>query len=71
MAGIGHLIGYGIGTMDLVKMLGSFLGDTQFKQLTVIAALALLFSVAVTSYTVQERTLISAKYRLADSELLE
>ncbi|MCJ1380333.1 hypothetical protein MMC17_003436 [Xylographa soralifera] len=61
MAGIGHLIGYGIGTIDLVKMFGKSFGDTQFKQLTVIAALALLFAVAVTSYTVQERILISAK----------
>ncbi|MCJ1437553.1 hypothetical protein MMC27_006940 [Xylographa pallens] len=61
MAGIGHLIGYGIGTIDLVKMFGNSFGDTQFKQLIVIAALALLFAVAVTSYAVQERILISAK----------
>ena len=68
MVGIGHLIGYGIGTIDLVKMFGSSFGDTQFKQLTVIAALALLFAVAVTSYAVQERILISAKYRSASVE---
>ncbi|MCJ1402581.1 hypothetical protein MMC11_005801 [Xylographa trunciseda] len=61
MAGVGHLIGYGIGTIDLVKMFGNSFGDTQFKQLTVIAAIALLFAVAVTSYTVHERILISAK----------
>ena len=71
MAGIGHLIGYGIGTIDLVKMFGSSFGDTQFKQLTVIAALALLSAVAVTSYAVQERILVSAKYRLTDFEWLE
>ena len=66
MAGIGHLIGYGIGTIDLVKIFGSSFGDTQFKQLIVIAALALLFAVAVTSYAVQERILISAKYNLTN-----
>ena len=61
MAGIGHLIGYAAGTLDLVKIFGTTFGDSQFKQLTVIAALALLVAVGVTSYAVQERVLISLK----------
>ena len=62
MVAIGHLIGYGVGTLNLTKMLGTFLGDSQFKKLTVIAALALLFTVGVTSYAVQERILVSSRY---------
>ena len=61
MIAIGHLVGYGIGTINLQMVLGSLLGDTQFKQLTVIAALGLIFAVSVTSYAVNERVLISAR----------
>ena len=61
MIAIGHLVGYGIGTVNLPKVLGNVLGDTQFKQLTTISALALILSVSVTSYAVEERILISAR----------
>ncbi|MCJ1226096.1 hypothetical protein MMC12_002745 [Toensbergia leucococca] len=61
MVAVGHLIGYGAGTMDLVKIFGKTLGDSQFKQLTVIAAAALLIAVGITSYAVEERVLISAR----------
>lgn len=61
MSAIGHLIGYAIGTIDLVAVFGTFCGDTQFKKMTVIAAGGLLFAVSVTSYAVQERVLISAR----------
>ncbi len=61
MVAIGHLVGYGAGTIDLVKVFGTTLGDTQFKQLTAIAAAALLIAVGVTSYAVKERILISAR----------
>ena len=63
MAGIGSLIGYGIGALDLGVMFGHTLGDTQFKQLTVIAALSLLLTVGLTSWAVKERVLISDGYR--------
>lgn len=62
MIAIGHLIGYGFGTIDLLKIFGTTLGDSQFKQLTLIAAMTLLFAVGVTSYAVDERVLISAQY---------
>ncbi|KAL9038083.1 MAG: hypothetical protein Q9214_005424, partial [Letrouitia sp. 1 TL-2023] len=61
MIAIGHLIGYGAGTIDLVKIFGTALGDSQFKQLTAIAAASLISTVLVTSYAVKERVLISVK----------
>ena len=61
MIAIGHLVGYGLGTMDLLKIFGTALGDSQFKQVTLIAAAALLFAVIVTSCAVEERILISSK----------
>lgn len=65
MIAIGHLLGYAAGTIDLLKIFGTTLGDSQFKQLTVIAAMALIISVCVTSYAVKERILISAKYAIS------
>lgn len=62
MIAVGHLLGYGAGTIDLLKLFGTTLGDSQFKQLTAIAAMALIFAVCVTSYAVEERILISSKY---------
>jgi hypothetical protein len=62
MTAVGQLIGYVIGSIDTVSIFGTALGDTQFKQMTVIAALALLGAIAVTSYSVKERILITARY---------
>lgn len=62
MSAIGQLVGYGVGSIDTVRILGSFIGDTQFKQMTVIAALFLIGSVLVTSYSVKERILITARW---------
>lgn len=61
MTAIGHLIGYIVGSIDMVSLFGTTLGDTQFKQMTVIAAASLIFAVLVTSYSVKERVLISAR----------
>lgn len=61
MVSIGHLIGYAVGTLDLVKIFGTSLGDTQFKKLTIVAALGLLVAVGTTSYAVTERVLIAGK----------
>lgn len=61
MCAIGQLISYVIGSIDTVSIFGSLLGDTQFKQMTVIAAMSLIIAVAVTSYSVKERVLISAR----------
>lgn len=61
MVAIGHLVGYAVGTIDLHRVFGDFLGDSQFKQLCLIAAFFLVISQAVTSWAVQERVLISGK----------
>ena len=61
MSALGHLIGYVIGTADLVGTFGKAFGDSQFKQLCAIAASALLLAVGVTSYSVKERILISGR----------
>lgn len=61
MTAIGQLISYVVGSIDIVSTFGSFFGDTQFKQMTVIAAMSLIAAVAVTSYSVRERVLISPR----------
>lgn len=61
MTAIGHLIGYIAGSIDMVSIFGTTFGDTQFKQMTVIAAASLLTAVSVTSYAVKERILVSAR----------
>lgn len=62
MCAIGQLISYVVGSIDTVSIFGSFFGDTQFKQMTVIAALSLIGAVSVTSYAVKERVLITARW---------
>lgn len=61
MSSIGNMAGYGMGAIDLVSLFGTTLGDTQFKQLTVIAALGMLASSTITCWAVTERILISIK----------
>ncbi|KAF5963916.1 SUT1D-like sucrose transporter [Fusarium bulbicola] len=61
MSAIGHMIAYGAGAVDLLKVFGSTLGDTQFKQLTVISTIALLSSTSLTCWAVTERVLVASK----------
>lgn len=61
MSSIGHMIGYAAGAIDLVKIFGTALGDTQFKQLSVIATAAILGSTALTCWAVEERVLVASK----------
>lgn len=61
MIGVGHLVGYAIGTMDLPSIFGKALGDSQLKQLCLIAAVFFLLTVGITCYAVDERILVSAK----------
>jgi solute carrier family 45 protein 1/2/4 len=61
MVAVGHLIGYAAGTIDLVGTFGTTFGNTQFKQLALISAVALLFTTGVTSWAVTERVLISSR----------
>ena len=59
MTGFGHLLVYAIGALDLNAMFGTFLGDTQFKKVCVIAALAMAMAQGLSAWTVQERVLVS------------
>ncbi|CAM1506738.1 Fc.00g063790.m01.CDS01 [Cosmosporella sp. VM-42] len=61
MNAIGHIFGYGAGAIDLVGLLGTTLGDTQFKQLTIIASIAILGSTTLTCWAVTERVLVTSK----------
>ncbi|KAK3362771.1 major facilitator superfamily domain-containing protein [Lasiosphaeria hispida] len=62
MGSLGHIIGYAMGAIDLIQVFGPRLGDTQFKQLTVIAAMGMLLTAAITCWAVTERVLISARH---------
>lgn len=62
MGSLGHIIGYGMGALDLVDIFGPGLGDTQFKQLTVIAAIGMLATAGVTCWAVSERVLVSSRH---------
>ncbi|KAI1779864.1 MFS general substrate transporter [Hypoxylon cercidicola] len=62
MSAIGHGIAYATGAVDLPSLLGPRLGNTQFKQLTVIAALGLVFTCGVTVWAVTERILIATRH---------
>ncbi|KAH9872722.1 hypothetical protein J1614_005116 [Plenodomus biglobosus] len=59
MVAVGSLIGYGAGAIDLRSVFGPMLGDTQFKQLTAVAAMTLCIAVGTTSWAVTERVLVS------------
>ncbi|KAF2205805.1 sucrose transport protein-like protein [Delitschia confertaspora ATCC 74209] len=59
MVAVGQLIGYAAGALDLGKIFGGWLGDTQFKQLTAVAAMTLCLTVGITCWAVSERVLIS------------
>lgn len=59
MVAVGSLIGYGAGAIDLRSVFGPMLGDTQFKQLTAVAALTLCLAVGVTSWAVTEKVRVS------------
>ncbi|KAK8257513.1 sucrose transporter [Phyllosticta capitalensis] len=58
MVAVGSLIGYGAGALDLEAIFGTALGDTQFKQLIVVAAIALLTCTGITCWAVSEKVLV-------------
>ncbi|CAI6095568.1 unnamed protein product [Clonostachys chloroleuca] len=61
MSSVGSLIGYAAGAVDMVKVFGTIFGDTQFKQLTIMAVFAITTTNALTCWAVTERVLISPK----------
>lgn len=61
MNAVGHIVGYGSGAIDLVQILGTTLGKTQFQQLTIIAAAAILVTTGITCWAVHENVLVPGK----------
>ncbi|KAI1828103.1 major facilitator superfamily domain-containing protein [Xylaria intraflava] len=60
MSAIGHGIAFAMGAIDLPSLFGRSLGETQFKQLTVLAAFGLVATCGITCWAVTERILLSA-----------
>jgi solute carrier family 45, member 1/2/4 len=61
MGSFGHIVGYAVGAIDLPGTFGPRLGDTQFKQLTLIASMSMLLTAGVTCWAVTERVLVSVR----------
>lgn len=61
LSAVGHMIGYAAGAVDLGAIFGDFLGDTQFKKLTIIAAFGILVSSFVTTMAVTEKVLVDIR----------
>jgi solute carrier family 45, member 1/2/4 len=58
MVGVGQMIMYGLGSLDLDAVFGTFLGDTQFKKVCMIAAIAMIVAQGTSCWAVTERVLI-------------
>ncbi|KAI9171579.1 alpha-glucoside permease [Paramyrothecium foliicola] len=61
MSAVGNMIAYACGSIDLLSIFGTTFGDTQFKQLTVLATAVLIGSTALTCWAVGERVLVSPR----------
>ncbi|KAK5628092.1 hypothetical protein RRF57_003806 [Xylaria bambusicola] len=59
MSAIGHGMAFATGAIDLPSLLGKSFGETQFKQLTVLAAFGLVGTCGMTCWAVTERVLLS------------
>lgn len=57
MVGLGHILVFGFGALDLNAILPPIFGDTQFKKVCASAALAMVISFGVTCWAVEERVL--------------
>ncbi len=58
MSAAGHVIGYLIGSLDMVRIIGTGSGGSQFKIMILVAIITLLFSVGVVCVSVSERRLL-------------
>lgn len=61
MIAVGNVGGYLAGAINLMKIFGTSLGDTQFKQLTVLCSIALAICIGVTCFAVSERVLVERR----------
>lgn len=51
------MLGYTIGSLDLVSIFGTSFGDTQFKKLALISTFTILFTCGVTCWAVDEKVM--------------
>jgi solute carrier family 45 protein 1/2/4 len=61
MNAVGQLFTYTVGSIDMVATFGTRFGDTQFKQMIVVAVLSMNVAVLITSYAVKERVLVAVR----------
>ncbi|PUU82501.1 major facilitator superfamily domain-containing protein [Tuber borchii] len=61
MVAVGNIAGYFAGTIDLVSIFGASIGDTQFKQLMILASILLMSCILITCFSVEERVLITRR----------
>ena len=59
MLGFGHVLGYFVGTLDLLKFFGTRLGGSQFKQVCIVASVVINLCIGITCFAVEERVLVS------------
>ncbi|GAA6010028.1 hypothetical protein JCM11491_005835 [Sporobolomyces phaffii] len=59
MFGFGAVFGYGLGTLDLVRWSGGYMGDSQLKVIAVFTVAFVCVTHAITISCVEERVLIS------------
>jgi solute carrier family 45 protein 1/2/4 len=55
LTGVGNILGFVSGYVNLPRLTGGFFGDTQFKVLCVIASFALTSTVVISCLTIHER----------------
>ncbi|KAK9480071.1 major facilitator superfamily domain-containing protein [Lipomyces japonicus] len=67
MIGVGNIIGFILGSLNLPKLF-PFFGNTQFKSLCVFASLALIVSVAVACWFINERNANANANELLDEQ---
>ncbi|KXJ95530.1 major facilitator superfamily domain-containing protein [Microdochium bolleyi] len=61
MSAVGHGIAYVTGAIDLPATFGTFFGNTQFKQLTLAAAVGIIATCFLTSWAVTEKVLLDTR----------
>ncbi|KAK5109526.1 hypothetical protein LTR62_006978 [Meristemomyces frigidus] len=59
MSGVGKLMMYGLGALDLKAWTGNFMGDSQFKKVCLIAAVAMAAAQGTTCWAVSERVYVA------------
>lgn len=69
MGAAAQILGYWLGSLDMLQIVGNALGGTQFKSMIVIAIASLLLSTGVTCIAVTERRLLSTSSHVSQSSL--